>query len=52
MRAPLDDIVPGVLARQPRALGRAISILEDGGEGQRELIRRIYPTTFALPVAG
>ncbi len=52
MRAPLDDIVPGVLARQPRALGRAISILEDGGEGQRELIRRIYPATGKAKVVG
>jgi LAO/AO transport system kinase len=26
----LDDLLPGVLARQPRALGRAISLLENG----------------------
>jgi LAO/AO transport system kinase len=52
IRASLDDIVPGVLARQPRALGRAISILEDGGEGQRELIRRVYPATGRARVVG
>jgi LAO/AO transport system kinase len=48
----LDDLVPGILARRPRALGRAISILEDGGEGQRELIRRVYPETGKAKVVG
>ena len=38
--ALLDELVPRVMARQPRALGRAISFLEDGGEGQRELMHR------------
>ena len=52
MRASLDDVVPGVLDRRPRALGRAISILEDGGEGQRELIRRVYPATGKAKVVG
>lgn len=52
MRASLDDVVPGVLGRRPRALGRAISILEDGGEGQRELIRRVYPATGQAKVVG
>ncbi|HEY7216340.1 MAG TPA: methylmalonyl Co-A mutase-associated GTPase MeaB [Thermoanaerobaculia bacterium] len=51
-RASLDDVVPGVLGGQPRALGRAISILEDGGEGQRELIRRVYPATGKAKVVG
>src|ERR1700710_2734031 len=41
----LADLVPRLLARNPRALGRAISILEDGGPGQRELIRRVYGET-------
>jgi len=50
--APLDDLVPRILARQPRALGRAISILEDGGEAQRELIRRIYSATGRAKVVG
>jgi LAO/AO transport system kinase len=50
--AALDDLVPRVLARQPRALGRAISILEDGGEGQRELIRRVYAETGKARVVG
>jgi len=48
----LEDLVAGVLARQPRALGRAISILENGGEGQRELIRRVYPETGKAKVVG
>ncbi|HEV7508707.1 MAG TPA: methylmalonyl Co-A mutase-associated GTPase MeaB [Thermoanaerobaculia bacterium] len=50
--AALDELVPRVMARQPRALGRAISILEDGGEGQRELIRRVYAETGKAQVVG
>ena len=52
LAAALDELVPRVLARQPRALGRAISILEDGGEGQRELIRRVYAGTGKARVVG
>jgi LAO/AO transport system kinase len=48
----LDELVPRAMARQPRALGRAISILEDGGEGQRELIRRVYAETGKARVVG
>jgi LAO/AO transport system kinase len=44
--------VPRVLQRNPRALGRAISILEDGGGGQRELIRRVYSGTGKARVIG
>ncbi|HSS49220.1 MAG TPA: methylmalonyl Co-A mutase-associated GTPase MeaB [Thermoanaerobaculia bacterium] len=50
--AALDELVPRVMARQPRALGRAISFLEDGGEGQRELIRRVYAETGKARVVG
>jgi LAO/AO transport system kinase len=48
----LDDLVPRVLQRNPRALGRAISILEDGGAGQRELIRRVYSRTGKARLVG
>ncbi|MFL6194508.1 MAG: methylmalonyl Co-A mutase-associated GTPase MeaB [Thermoanaerobaculia bacterium] len=48
----LDDLVPRVLQRQTRALGRAISLVEDGGEGQRELIRRVYGSTGKARVIG
>jgi LAO/AO transport system kinase len=48
----LDDLVPRLLQRNPRALGRAISLLEDGGAGQRELIRRIYGETGKARVVG
>jgi LAO/AO transport system kinase len=48
----LDELVPRAMARQPRALGRAISILEDGGEGQRELVRRVYAETGKARVVG
>ena len=48
----LDELIPRVLQRNPRALGRAISILEDGGGGQRELIRRVYAETGKARVVG
>jgi LAO/AO transport system kinase len=52
VRGSLDDLVPRLLQRNPRALGRAISILEDGGREQRELIRRIYGETGKARVIG
>ncbi|HEX6904732.1 MAG TPA: methylmalonyl Co-A mutase-associated GTPase MeaB [Thermoanaerobaculia bacterium] len=52
LAAALDDLVPRILQRNPRALGRGISILEDGGEGQRELIRRLYSQTGKARVVG
>ena len=52
LAAALDELVPRVLARNPRALGRAISILEDGGEGQRALIGRVYAETGKARVVG
>ncbi|HKI04066.1 MAG TPA: methylmalonyl Co-A mutase-associated GTPase MeaB [Thermoanaerobaculia bacterium] len=50
--ATLDPLVPRLLERQPRALGRAISYIEDGGEGQRELVRRVYGETGKARVVG
>ena len=50
--ARLDELVPRLLERQPRALGRAISILEDGGAEQRELVRRVFPATGKARVVG
>lgn len=38
----LGDLVGRLALRQPRAVARAISLLEDGGASQRELVRRIY----------
>ncbi|HEX5715633.1 MAG TPA: methylmalonyl Co-A mutase-associated GTPase MeaB [Thermoanaerobaculia bacterium] len=52
MRANLDDLVPRLLERQPRAVARAISVVEDGGEGQRELVRRLYPHTGKARIVG
>jgi LAO/AO transport system kinase len=45
-------LLPGIAARSPRALGRAISLLETGGAAQRELIHRLYPLTGRARVAG
>jgi LAO/AO transport system kinase len=54
----LDELVERLLERQPRALGRAISLLENGGRGLaagapvRELIGRIYQRTGRARVVG
>ncbi|HEX2163191.1 MAG TPA: methylmalonyl Co-A mutase-associated GTPase MeaB [Thermoanaerobaculia bacterium] len=48
----LDDLIDGVVARRARALGRAISEVESGGEARRELIRRLYPRTGGARVVG
>lgn len=51
-RAALSELVPRILSQNPRAVGRGVSILEDGGAGQRELVRRIYPRTGRARVVG
>jgi LAO/AO transport system kinase len=48
----LERLVSGLLARHPRAVGRAITRVEDGGPGQRELIRRVYSQTGKARVIG
>ncbi|HYH44628.1 MAG TPA: AAA family ATPase, partial [Thermoanaerobaculia bacterium] len=52
LAAHLDELVPRLLERQPRALGRAVSLVEDGGPGQRELVRRLYSKTGRARVVG
>jgi LAO/AO transport system kinase len=54
-----DELVERLLERQPRALGRAISLLEGGGRGMGaaaeapwELIGRIYARTGRARVVG
>jgi LAO/AO transport system kinase len=48
----LDDLVSRLLERHPRSIGRAITLMEDGGAAQRELIGRIYPRTGKARVVG
>jgi LAO/AO transport system kinase len=56
----LDELVQGVLDRRPRALGRAISLLEGGaappaptaGPAARDLVGRIYARTGRARVVG
>jgi len=51
----LDALVAGVRERRPRAVARAISLVEGGGGGgrhRRELIRRLYPHTGRARVVG
>jgi len=53
---PLDDLLRGVVERRdPRVLGRAISLLERGDHGQRqieELIHRLRPHTGRARLIG
>jgi LAO/AO transport system kinase len=49
---PIASLVAGVLERRPRAVARAISAVEDGGEPQREVVRRIYDRTGRARVVG
>jgi LAO/AO transport system kinase len=48
----LDDLVGRLAGRQPRAVARSISLLEDGGDSQRELVRRVYGRTGHARVVG
>lgn len=50
-----ESLVEGVLAGDPRALGRAISLVEDGDEAAYELVRAVYPHTgraYAVGITG
>jgi GTPase len=48
----LADLVPRLLAREPRAVARAITLTEDGGEAQRALIGQVYGATGRARVVG
>jgi LAO/AO transport system kinase len=48
----LDTLVAGVAARNARSLGRALSVVENGGERQAELVRRLYAQTGRANVVG
>jgi len=50
--APLDELIPQIRERRPRALARAISLLERGGPDQRELVRRLHGDTGHARVVG
>jgi len=50
--AALDALVPRLLAGEPQAVARAISLAEDGGAAQRELIGRVYGKTGRARVVG
>ena len=47
-----DRLVERLRAREPRALGRAISVVENGGEAQADLVRRVYPLAGRARVVG
>jgi LAO/AO transport system kinase len=49
---PIAALLPGLRQRRARAVGRAISLLEDGGGGEAELIRRIYAEVGRARVVG
>ena len=48
----LAALVAKLFERNPRAVGRAISLVESGGPAQRELVRRVYAHTGRAKVIG
>lgn len=48
----LDELAERLKSRAPRAVGRAISVLEAGGERQAELVRRVYGATGRARLIG
>jgi LAO/AO transport system kinase len=50
--AELENLVRGVEDRRPRALGRAISLIEDRRPSRRELIRTLYSRKGRARVIG
>jgi LAO/AO transport system kinase len=48
----LEDLVRGIRERRPRALGRAISLIENKEPGRRRLIGEIYAETGRSRVLG
>ncbi len=48
----LDDLVARLRRREPRSLGRAVSLVEDAGPARRQLIERLYSDTGRAKVLG
>jgi LAO/AO transport system kinase len=48
----VDAIVAGVLAREPRAIARAISLVEDGDDGLPALSAGVFPHTGSAATIG
>lgn len=48
----LEDLVRGVVAGSPRSLGRALTLVENGGRPARELLRRLPRRESWLPTVG
>jgi LAO/AO transport system kinase len=50
--AALDRLVEGIAARRPRALGRAVSVVESGGAARAALVARLHPRTGRARTVG
>jgi LAO/AO transport system kinase len=48
----VGTVVAGVVAREPRAIARAISLVEDGDDGLPELSAGVFPHTGAAATIG
>ncbi len=46
------DLLAGVLAGAPRSIGRALSLVENEGEGREQLVDDLYPRTGRARVVG
>lgn len=52
LAAGLDELVPRLRERRPRAVARALSLVEEGGPAQRALVERIYGDAGRARVVG
>jgi LAO/AO transport system kinase len=48
----VEPLLAGLKRRSPRAVARAISLVEDGGAAAAELIRHVYPETGKARILG
>lgn len=48
----MDELLSRLRERRPRALGRAVSLVEAGGPEARELVARLHPDTGRARLAG
>jgi LAO/AO transport system kinase len=48
----LQNIVEKIVSGDRRALARALSLIEDGGNGSKELVKQLYPLTKGIRVVG
>jgi LAO/AO transport system kinase len=51
-RPSVEELLPDIRERRPRALAQAVTLLEDGGEPARRLVGRLHPDTGRARIVG